>query len=619
MTYEEALSFIHQTDWKGSRLGLDRMRELMGLLGNPQERLRFIHVAGTNGKGSTCAMLASVLTAAGYRTGMYISPHLVRVNERISVNGADISDGDLIAAAEQVRDAAGNMADQPTEFELITAMALCHFARQRCDLVVLEVGLGGRLDATNIIPPPEAAVITNIGLEHTEILGDTPEKIAGEKAGIIKASSNVVLYSQTPEVEQVVRAICREHGCPLSTADPAHLSRRRETLAGQRFCWRGTQYAIPLLGAHQTRNAGVVLETVQALRHRGWKIREEAVSAGLGRVRWPARMEVLCKSPVFLLDGGHNPQCAQAAAGCLGSLLPGQKVVFLMGVLADKDYPAVIDRLMPFAQEFVCLTPESERALPAGALAEYLTRRGANASPYDGIEDGIAAALSAAGERGAVVALGSLYLAGFVREAFHGAYRSWLRKEKIRARDALGRETRERLSRRIAARIAASGVFQTARTILIYRAVPGEVQLNALETAPQSQNKRIAFPRCVSDTEMIALLPHDPTAWAAGYRGIQEPILERSEQIAPDDIDLVICPCTVFDEDCHRMGMGAGFYDRYLKKCTHAQTIAVAFECQKSPKVPTAPWDCSIEYVFTESAVYHTKNYTQARDMLLQN
>lgn len=322
---------------------------------------------------------------------------------------------------------------------------------------------------------------------------------------------------------------------------------------------------------------------------------------------------------MFLLDGGHNPQCAQAAAGCLGSLLPGQKVVFLMGVLADKDYPAVIDRLMPFAQEFVCLTPESERALPAGALAEYLTRRGANASPYDGIEDGIAAALSAAGERGAVVALGSLYLAGFVREAFHGAYRSWLRKEKIRARDALGRETRERLSRRIAARIAASGVFQTARTILIYRAARGEVQLNALETAPQSQNKRIAFPRCVSDTEMIALLPHDSTAWAAGYRGIQEPILERSEQLAPDDIDLVICPCTVFDEDCHRMGMGAGFYDRYLKKCTHAQTIAVAFECQKSPKVPTAPWDCSIEYVFTESAVYHTKNYTQARDMLLQN
>lgn len=619
MTYEEALAFIHQTDWKGSRLGLERMRELMGLLGNPQERLRFVHVAGTNGKGSTCAMLASVLTAAGYRTGMYISPHLVRVNERISVNGSDISDSDLIAAAEQVRDAAGNMADQPTEFEIITAMALCHFASQQCDIVVLEVGLGGRLDATNIIPPPEAAVITNIGLEHTEVLGDTLEKIAGEKAGIIKAGSNVVLYAQTLEVEQVVRTVCREHCCALSTADPACLSRCRETLEGQRFCWCGAQYAIPLLGAHQTRNAGVVLEAVQALRRRGWRIREEAVSAGLGRVHWPARMEVLCKAPAFLLDGGHNPQCAQAVSDCLSSLLPGQKIVFLIGVLADKDYPTVIDRLMPFAQEFVCLTPESERALPAGALAEYLTRRSAKASPYDGIEDGIAAALSAAGERGAVVALGSLYLAGFVREAFHGAYRSWLRKEKIRARDALGRETRERLSRRIAARIAASGVFQTARTILIYRAVRGEVQLNALESALQSQNKRIAFPRCVSDTEMIALLPHDSNAWAAGYRGIQEPILERSEQIAPDDIDLVICPCTVFDEDCHRMGMGAGFYDRYLKKCTHAQIIAVAFECQKSPKVPTAPWDCSIEYVFTEGAVYYTKNYTQARDMLLQN
>ena len=162
-------------------------------------------------------------------------------------------------------------------------------------------------------------------------------------------------------------------------------------------------------------------------------------------------------------------------------------------------------------------------------------------------------------------------------------------------------------------------ITSQAKTVLIYRAVPGEVQLDALETAPQARGKRIVFPRCVSDTEMTALLPHGQNAWANGYRGIQEPLPERSEQIAPEDIDLVICPCTVFDADCHRMGMGAGFYDRYLKKCTHARAIAVAFECQKTQKVPTAPWDCSIECVFTESEVYHAKNFAQVSDRLLQN
>ena len=211
MELNEALAFIHATDWKGSRLGLERMRELMHRLGNPQDSLKFIHVAGTNGKGSTSTMLASILTAAGYKTGLYTSPHLVRVNERFRINGSDIPDAALCRAAEAVKEAADGMSDAPTEFEILTAMGFRHFAAEKCDAVVLEVGLGGRLDATNVIPSPEAAVITNIGLEHTAILGHTLPEIAREKAGIIKPGTTAVTYPVNAAVDAVYREICA--GC----------------------------------------------------------------------------------------------------------------------------------------------------------------------------------------------------------------------------------------------------------------------------------------------------------------------------------------------------------------------------------------------------------------------
>ena len=215
MNLTEAMEFIHAASWRGSCLGLERITELMARLGDPQRELRFIHVAGTNGKGSVCAMLASVLTRAGYRTGLYTSPHLFRVNERIKVDGADVSDAELTELAALVKPAADSMADPPTEFERITAMALLYFARRRCGAVVLEVGLGGRLDSTNVIGPPEAAVVTDLSLEHTAVLGDTLEQIAGEKAGIIKPGASVVLSAQSAEAENVIRRRCAELGCPL--------------------------------------------------------------------------------------------------------------------------------------------------------------------------------------------------------------------------------------------------------------------------------------------------------------------------------------------------------------------------------------------------------------------
>ena len=371
-------------------------------------------------------------------------------------------------------------------------------------------------------------------------------------------------------------------------------------LNGQVFSWRGEEYRLSLPGPHQIRNAAMVPEPVEALRERGW----HAVRAGLREVKWPARLEILSGQPLFILDGGHNPQCAEALVGSVGELLPGRRVVFLCGVLADKDYPRIMELMMPCAQEFVCLTPVGERALSAQALADYLTERGARARACAGIPDGICAALTAAGEDGAVIAFGSLYLAGAVRTAFAPALRRWLRGEKIQARDRLPAGVRAEKTERIVQRILQSQEFQDAKTVMLYRAVRGEVRLDGLEASPEARGKRLVYPRCVSNTEMIALLPRGEDSWEAGYAGIQEPVPEKSRVIPPEEIDLVLCPCTVFDEGCSRMGMGAGFYDRFLERCPAAHVMAAAFEVQKTDTVPTQDWDRPMDAVFTETAVY---------------
>ena len=369
MELNEALAFIHATDWKGSRLGLERMRELMHRLGNPQDSLKFIHVAGTNGKGSTSTMLASILTAAGYKTGLYTSPHLVRVNERFRINGADIPDAALCRAAEAVKEAADGMSDAPTEFEILTAMGFRHFAAEKCDAVVLEVGLGGRLDATNVIPSPEAAVITNIGLEHTAILGHTLPEIAREKAGIIKPGTTAVTYPVNAAVDAVYREICAERGAVWRGAAFDTLQERAHSLAGQRFDYKDEKdLTLHLLGEHQLRNAALAIETVSVLREKGWNIPESALREGLSAARWEARFELLRADPPVIADGAHNPQCVEALAHSLDVYLPGRKVVFLLGVLADKDYETMLARLLPYGKEFICLTPDSPRALGADEL-----------------------------------------------------------------------------------------------------------------------------------------------------------------------------------------------------------------------------------------------------------
>lgn len=415
MTPQEAIDYIENYTWSTTRLGLDRTRELLGKLGDPQKGLKFIHVTGSNGKGSTCAMLASIFEQAGYRVGLYISPYIEEFCERIQINGVNIPGERLAEITERVKDIAEGMEDHPSQFELVTAIGMIYFLEEKVDIVMLEVGMGGALDSTNVIDPPEVAIITNIGLEHTEYLGDTVEKIAKTKAGIIKPGCHCVCYDGLPEVTEVIKEDCAEKGVPLTCVDFSKLEFIEETLEGQRFLWEGKELTTKLLGPHQLHNTAVVLETVAAMRERGWKISDEDVKKGLANTRWPARFEVLGKEPLFILDGGHNPQCAEALAESIKKTLGGRKVVFLMGVLADKDYKQIVDIIRPYAKEFVCLTPFSGRALDKVHFAEYLESVGLKASVADDVESGIKLAEALAGKKGCIIGFGSLYIAGYIR------------------------------------------------------------------------------------------------------------------------------------------------------------------------------------------------------------
>lgn len=419
MTYEEALTYIHSVSWKGSRPGLARITELMHRLGDPQKELKFIHIVGTNGKGSTAAMLSSVLTRAGYRTGLFTSPYILCFRERMQFCSEMIPERELAEVTDYVRPFAEEMDDRPTEFELITAIALVWFFRKRCELVVLEAGMGGELDSTNVIPAPEAAVFTNIGLDHTEYLGDTVEKIASTKAGILKRGcKDCVLYPNTDSVEQVIAERCAALDIPLTVPDFDDLRLTACDLSEQVFsCLDRTSLRLPLLGVHQLHNASVVLTVLDCLNARGWQIAEDAIYDGLAKVQWPGRFEVLSRQPLVLLDGGHNPQCMQALSQAVKDYLPGRKLTVLTGVLADKDYDAMYKETAPLAARFVTVTPPNPRALPAAELAAYLSRYGKPVTVCETVEEGVKAALQLAEQDGSpVLAYGSLYMAGLIRD-----------------------------------------------------------------------------------------------------------------------------------------------------------------------------------------------------------
>ena len=412
MTYEEALDYIHSVTWKGSRPGLERITELLDKLGNPQDRLRFIHVAGTNGKGSFCSMTESVLRAAGYKTGLFVSPFIKDFNERICVCGKPIDKEALARATAIVRPVADGMADAPTEFELITAIGFVHFVECGCEIVVLETGMGGRLDSTNVIKDPLVTVITGIAMDHTAFLGDTVEKIAAEKAGIIKPNAPVLWGGRDAAARAVIAAKAAEQGVPMVATEDTPLTVREMTLSGTVADygeWKDVR--ISLLGSYQPRNLANVLAAVPLMRQAGLKISDDAVYNGLAAARWPGRFEKLSDKPLILSDGAHNPEGVDAAVESIKAYFPDERVLLLSGVMADKDYRGMVATLAPVAAEAFTLTPDNPRSLPAADFAQAFIDGGVPATSYDTVADAVAAAVARAKETGKpLISLGSLYM-----------------------------------------------------------------------------------------------------------------------------------------------------------------------------------------------------------------
>lgn len=423
MTYEEALDYIHGTLKFGVKLGLENMRLLLELMGNPHKDLKYIHVAGTNGKGSVTAFISSILMEAGYRVGVYTSPYIQRFTERIQVNRNEISPCDLARITAFVREKVELMvqrgANHPTEFEIVTAIAFKYFCEMGCDVVVLEVGLGGRFDSTNIIDKSIVSVITTISYDHMNILGSTLSEIAFEKAGIIKEDGEVLLYPQQEEVERVFVEACSKKNARLHKVSFDSVRINSFSIDGQEFDYGAQKsFHIGLLGEHQVRNAIIAIECARQVSHKGFVIPETAIRRGLSGAKWPGRLEVLSKKPVFIIDGAHNREGANALSNFLKAYFPGKKILFILGVLKDKEYVSFIEACVPLAYGFVAVEPDSERALPASELAENIKPYCNNVSISGKIEEAVKTSLEILPDDGVICAFGSLYYIGEIRTLF---------------------------------------------------------------------------------------------------------------------------------------------------------------------------------------------------------
>lgn len=412
MTYNEAIEYIHSVSWKGSMPGLSRITELSGRLGNPEKSLRCIHIGGTNGKGSTSAFLTSVLLAAGYKVGTFTSPYVRTFNERIAINGEPVSDELLSEAVEYVRPHADAMEDRPTEFELISAIGFEIFKREKVDVVVLEVGMGGRYDSTNIIEEPILSVITGISLDHTQLLGDTLDRIAWEKAGILKKDRPAVLAALEDEAKAVFLNEAAEKKCSLSFVSPDEIKVHDISLCGITMDYKARKsIKTSLIGEYQQRNIALVCETVDALCACGYKISEDALYRGIAAAKWPARFELLSREPVVVFDGGHNEEGVTSALATARKVFSGKKPIILTGVMADKAYEKMVSMIAAAATEVFTLKPDNPRALDSEELARVYRANGVKATAGATIADALSAARAAASEQNLpLLILGSLYL-----------------------------------------------------------------------------------------------------------------------------------------------------------------------------------------------------------------
>ena len=428
MNYREATEYIEELQQYGSVLGLDSMRELCSRLGNPQDELRFVHIAGTNGKGSVLAYVSTILKEAGYRVGRYLSPTITDYRERFQIDGRFITQSGLCKYLEQVKEAAEAMAAEgkphPTPFEVETAVAFLYFLDKKCDIVVLETGLGGALDATNVVKTTVAAVFASISMDHMAILGDTLVKIALVKAGIMKDRCYVVTARQDPAVAKILKQAALLRKCKLYTADAERAKQVYYGVTKQRFTYAGYKnLEISMLGKFQIENAVVAVETIQVLAKAGFPVKEEALRRGLLLTSWPGRFSVIGKKPLFIADGAHNEDASRRLAESLQFYFAEKKMIFILGMLKDKEYEKVINNTCNMAEHIITVTPPiRERAMPAYELAQAVRECNGNVTVADSVPEAVEIAyLLASREKDAViVAFGSLsYLGELMKVVEH--------------------------------------------------------------------------------------------------------------------------------------------------------------------------------------------------------
>ncbi len=423
MTYKEAVSYLKSLSCLGSKPGLTCISKLLSLLQNPQEDLGFIHVAGTNGKGSICAMVSSVLIAAGYKTGLFLSPYVSEQREGILINGVMIEKdkfGEIIGKIKLKAESPAMGIYKPTEFEILTAAAFLFFNEEKCDAVVLEAGLGGLLDATNVINAPLVSVIASISKDHTGCLGNTIEEIARHKCGIIKKGGITVCYPcQQESVYEIINNYAAINGNLLKTPDMRELKTLKSGINGTDMEYRGMRVYLPLAGEHQVLNCITAIETVRALNESsGYKVSESQIKEGVESSSIQARQEVLCKNPLVILDGAHNYEGVKTLERSIKRFLKGKKITAVMGILKDKEYKECIEVIARLSDVFIAAPPKNPRALESGVVAETARKYCSIVRAYDDIGEAAKSAVENTEGGGAIVICGSLYLTGPIREIF---------------------------------------------------------------------------------------------------------------------------------------------------------------------------------------------------------
>ena len=420
MTFDEALEYLYSRLKFGSVPGLERIRALCSLLGNPQDKLRYIHVAGTNGKGSVCSMISNMLISAGYKTGLFISPYVTHFTERIQINSCMITErefADLMAEIKPLVEQLDSQGITPTEFEVLTAAAFLYYYKNGCDIVVLEVGLGGLCDSTNIINAPDVSVITSVSYDHTNILGDSIEEIAAHKCGIIKKGSAVVSYPQ--EFEQasvIIEKTAKEHSCPIYRCDKKDIKNATVGELGCEFAYKGVSLKTSLIGEHQIYNAATAFEAAQAMRFKGIRLSDDDIYNGILKAGMPARLQVVSRNPLIVIDGAHNPDGIAALAKCINTVFKAYDIVAVMGMMRDKDVEKSVSLIAPYFKRAAAVTVDNPRSMQSGELADIIKKFCTDVSEYDNSQCAFTYMKDSLNEGELLLVCGSLYLASEIEK-----------------------------------------------------------------------------------------------------------------------------------------------------------------------------------------------------------